>query len=383
MKVLYYSTLPFTDCDFPLIREFQNQRVRCKYMVSLPCTKLSGALFKINKQKNKSAILNCKEYAEFKAYKDYLDLSDVFIVNRTKRGIHPLNIILYIRLIFFILRFNPDVIHVTHPLWGPELLLYLFAHKMVLTVHDPFLHSGEGDKTEHRARKLAFLLCKKLVLLNDKQKDEFISKYRIDNKKIFINKLGIYDCLRVSLNKKKSLCQDCNYILMFGRISPYKGIDILCEAMQIVKKQCPNVRCLIVGSGKMYFDFSLYYNDKNIKLINRYIPTDELVGLIEGSLFTVCPYKDATQSGVVYSSFALHKPVVASNVGALGDAVKNGVTGLLVQPNTPIDLAKAIIKMIKMPSMVSSMEKNIKDFYEKGNNSWTSITNKYISIYNA
>lgn len=383
MKVLYYSTLAFTDCDFPLIREFQNQGVQCKYMVSLPCTKLSGALFKINKQKRTSTILNGKEYAEFNAYKNYLDLSDVFIVNRTKKGIHPLNILLYIKLIFFILRFNPDVIHVTHPLWGPELLLYLFASKMTLTVHDPFLHSGEGDKTEHRARKLAFLLCKKLVLLNDKQKDEFISKYRINKNKIFVNSLGIYDCLRVSLKNKKILFQEHNYILMFGRISPYKGIDVLCEAMQIVQKQCPNINCLIVGSGKMYFDFSPYCNNKNIKLINRYIPTEELVEMIKGSIFTVCPYKDATQSGVIYSSFALYKPVVASNVGALGDAVKNGVTGLLIQPNNPIDLANAIIKMIKKPSMVSLMEKNIQDFYENGNNSWKSITNKYIKIYNA
>ena len=397
MKILYYSTLPFTDCDFPLIREYQKRGVECKYMLSLLCTKLSGGLFKINEQILESNIIEGKRYKEFEPYKEYIDLSDIYVFNRIKRGLHPCTILLYIKLVFFIWKFKPDVIHITHPLWGAEILLYIFASKIVLTVHDPFLHSGEENSTEQKARRIAFSLCKKLILLNNKQKENFISKYKIKKEKVFVNSLGVYDCLNIMIRENDwgssekfrgnlQVIQDSpnyKYILMFGRISPYKGIHVLCKAMQIVGERYPDIRCIIAGSGKIYFDFSPYENEKNINLINKYIQTDELVHLIKGSLFTVCPYKDATQSGVIFSSFALNKPVVASNVGALGDSVKEGITGLLVQPNDPRQLAEAIIKMINSPSLISSMEKNIKYIYGKGEGSWTSIASKYISIYNA
>ena len=380
MKVLYYSTLSFTDCDFPLIREYQRQGIKCKYMLSLLSTKLSGALFKISKQIPQSDIIEGKKYHEFEPYRNYLNLSDLHVINRTKRGLHPLNILLYLKLIIFIIRFKPDVIHITHPLWGPELLLYIFASKIALTVHDPFVHSGEGDKTEHRARNIAFHLCRKLILLNDKQKDMFIKHYQLQKKRVYVNSLGIYDSMRVveSNTEKQPYSK---YILLFGRISPYKGIDVLCEAMRLVHEKLPDIHCVIAGGGKMYFDYSPYENLPYIHLLNHFIDTPELGELIKGSLFTVCPYKDATQSGVVYSSLAYNKPIIASNVGALGDAVIDGKTGILVKPNDTKELAEAIVKLAGQEDLLSKMSAEISEVFVDGKQSWNVIANKYIAIY--
>lgn len=380
MKVLYYSSLAFTDCDFPLIKKYQENGVECRYVLNLVPTKLTGGLFRLNRQPDKSAIISASQYPEFDAYKDYINLDQVYFVNRRKAGLHPLNILLYFKLILFILRFRPDVIHCTSTLWGAEWLLYIFAYKMVLTVHDPFEHSGEGDYASRKSRDTAFKRFRKLILLNDKQKDEFISHYGIPSKKVYVNSLGVYDCLRVT-ESNTDIAPNEKYVLFFGRISPYKGIDVLCEAMKKVHEVLPELHCVIAGGGKMYFDYTPYKSLSYMHLMNRFIDTPELGELIKGSIFTICPYKDATQSGVVFSSLAYNKPIIASNVGALSDAVIDGKTGILVEPNDSDALANAIISLAREPKLLQSISETIDDIFKIGSCSWDAISNKYIEIY--
>lgn len=79
---------------------------------------------------------------------------------------------------------------------------------------------------------------------------------------------------------------------------------------------------VIAGGGQIYFDFKPYENLNYIKLINEYIPISSLSGLLQNALFAVCPYKDATQSGVVQMAFSANVPLIVTNVGDLPNAVK-------------------------------------------------------------
>lgn len=378
MKIVYYSGIAFTDCDFPLIKEYQKEN-ETYYFIPLLYNRLSGSLIDIKKQIKQSGIFSSKVYEEFKKYSNYFDLSKVFIVNRSNKGMSIATFLLYIKLVFKLIKINPDVVHITHPLWGPEILLYVFYYKMVLTVHDPFLHAGETGGTKELQRKIAFKLVRKLLLLNTTQKEDFIKQYHLNRKKIGISKLSEYESLRFSEEKKIDV--NTPYVLFFGRISPYKGIEYLCESMKIVHKEIPNLHCIIAGNGKMYFDYSSYKNESYITFINRYITTSELVFLLHNSLFSICPYTDATQSGVVFSSFAFKKPVIASDVGALNKAIINGKTGLLIEPRNSVQLSEAIIKLVKNEKMVNEMSKNIEKLYFEGGNSWESIKNDNIKFY--
>ena len=151
--------------------------------------------------------------------------------------------------------------------------------------------------------------------------------------------------------------------------------------MKKVHQNYPDARCVIAGKGDLYFDYSPYERCEYITLINRFVDTAELVGLIENSLFSVCPYKDATQSGVVASSFAFSKPVIATKVGGLGESVIDGMTGLLVPPNNVDALATAIMRMLSDPSLVYQLSENIKNKFGQGEVSWPAIADKYIKIY--
>ena len=113
-----------------------------------------------------------------------------------------------------------------------------------------------------------------------------------------------------------------------------------------------------------------------------FIELNELADLIRGALFTVCPYTDATQSGVVYSSFALNTPVIATNVGGLSEMIDDGKTGIIVPPKDVDVLANAIQSYLDNPVFLQQMSENIAESARLGKGSWNVIAKEYVEIYN-
>jgi len=170
-------------------------------------------------------------------------------------------------------------------------------------------------------------------------------------------------------------------ILFFGRISAYKGIEYLIEAFRIVKKNYPNLKLIIAGSGKLYFESNLADNDSSVKVINRYITNEELASLISQTRIIVCPYTDATQSGVAMTAFAFNKPVIATDTGGFPDIIIPGKTGFLVPVRDAENLANAIIKILQNPFLEKELSEKIRNFMQTSEFSWASITQKMQSIY--
>lgn len=190
--------------------------------------------------------------------------------------------------------------------------------------------------------------------------------------------MGEFDYLREIKQIPSNVAS--KYILFFGYISPYKGLEYLCEAMNEVHKQYPDVKLVIAGGGKIYFNWQPFQNKDYIILRNHFIDLPELSGLLHDCEFSVCPYKDATQSGVVQTAFSMNVPMVVTNVGALPEVVKNGQNGLVVPPCNSKALAEAIKDLLAKPQLVSSMRDNIKNVWQK-QMTWEPIAQKYIKCY--
>lgn len=140
-------------------------------------------------------------------------------------------------------------------------------------------------------------------------------------------------------------------LLFFGFVRPYKGLNVLLEALSAVHVQMP-VHLLVVGeiwgsSEEYRAQIQRLGISDHVTLINEYVPDEHLAHYFRAADVVVLPYVSATQSGVVQLAFGYGLPVIASRVGGLPEVVRDGETGLLVPPGDPDALAAAIVRFFR------------------------------------
>ena len=158
-----------------------------------------------------------------------------------------------------------------------------------------------------------------------------------------------------------------DYVLLFGRIKPYKGIDILINAAKIVNRKINdddddnNSRLLVLIAGKgdpSYFENLLTKEEyQYIHIYNKFIPNYQISDLFNKARFVVLPYVDASQSGVIPLAYTFSKPVIVSNVGSLAEYVDHGKTGFIFEAGNSSQLADYIIQLLKDKSKCLEMGK--------------------------
>ncbi len=290
------------------------------------------------------------------------------------------NFLLSYQLAQYIKKEKYDVIHFNGTS-GFLIFLHHFLRKLprVNTVHDPIPHSGEASWFSNALYKLLFRYKIEFILHSKNLAEEFIKKYKVERKNvhsIYYGALEIY-----KLFGEKQIAEAQNVILFFGRISPYKGIEYLIEASKIVRNTIPDLKVVIVGNGEYYFNVQNSIHEGTIEIVNRYITNGELSEFIQRASLVVCPYTDATQSGVVMTAYAFDKPVVASNVGGLSEIIEHDVTGKLVPPKDAEALAKAILDLLHNPDKLMHMSENIHQKCSADELSWHHIAAKTLDVY--
>jgi D-inositol-3-phosphate glycosyltransferase len=145
---------------------------------------------------------------------------------------------------------------------------------------------------------------------------------------------------------------DAPTLLFFGYIKPYKGLDLLLEAMPSILREIPAAK--LVVAGEVYGDDSVYTGliarhglGKSVLWHGRFIANDETAGYFRAADLAVLPYRSATQSGVTKAAFAFDLPVVATDVGGLGEVIHSGVNGYLTTPGDPAALAAAVVRYFR------------------------------------
>ncbi len=132
-------------------------------------------------------------------------------------------------------------------------------------------------------------------------------------------------------------------VLLAGRLSRYKGTDVMLQAWKQVSVKHPNARLVIVGTGLESASIHTQQETlSNVQFVNRYVTNRELAEYFAQSHLVVMPYLDATQSGIQATAIAFEKPVVASRVGAIPEMLDEGESGLLVPPGDADALAAVI-----------------------------------------
>lgn len=177
------------------------------------------------------------------------------------------------------------------------------------------------------------------VSLFDKFKPRVFSPHPIyDN---FGNELE-----KLSAIKVLNLDPGYKYILFFGFIRDYKGLDILLNAMAEPSIRQLKIKLLVAGEfytdSKPYFDIIEKQGIENTVIMsNDFVPDSEVNKYFSACDLVVQPYKSATQSGVTQIAYHFNKPMVITNVGGLGEFVPDGEVGYVVEPDSK-SIANAI-----------------------------------------
>jgi len=131
-------------------------------------------------------------------------------------------------------------------------------------------------------------------------------------------------------------------LLFFGLVRPYKGLDVLARAMELLKGE--DVFLTVAGEWWMrHPGLRRALRDcGNVEVVDRYIPFTETGDYFQRADAVVLPYRAVTGSGVVPLAYRYGKPVVATRVGGLPEVVEDGVSGRLVDPGDPEALAAAL-----------------------------------------
>ena len=144
--------------------------------------------------------------------------------------------------------------------------------------------------------------------------------------------------------------EGCPVLLFCGFVRPYKGLDVLLEALPLVLAE-HRVHLMVVGE---FWQGTAEYEAQigrlgiasQVTLINEYVADEVLAGYVRRANVVVLPYRSATQSAVVQMAFGVGTPVITTDVGGLAEAVVDGVTGLVVGAEDVVALAEAIKRYV-------------------------------------
>lgn len=382
MKIAYLGKIQLSDVDLSYLHEAQKKSdITC--IMEITPRFCHGPAFNLDKVANRTGIFKATDvYPEFSKYGGFIDLDKFYILNISGKLWQLKAFWANFLLLLFLVRKGFDVIHVVWPLNIYEFVLYLLRRKMILTVHDPFPHTGLDTFIVRFRRKMAFRLVPKFILLNKAQVGQFSDFYKIGKNRIFVSKLSEYTYLHTVTPDFSTVPPEQHYILFIGKISRYKGLDYLLPAMEKVHAKYSGVKLVVAGGGKYHFDISKYLSADYIDIRNRFIPDSEMVALMSKAQFVVCPYTDATQSGVIMSAFAFRVPVLATCVGGLPEMVGNGRLGVLVKEKSVDALADGICELLGNDGMLCKLHDNIESAYSgNGELSWMTIANGLRDVY--
>lgn len=175
--------------------------------------------------------------------------------------------------------------------------------------------------------------------------------------------------------KEIGLGEDSNYLLFFGFIRAYKGLDLLLKAFADKRLRALNLKLIIAGE---YYEDAAPYNQliKELGLENwviqhnEFIPNSKVYQYFSASDMVVQTYHTATQSGVTQIAYHFNKPMLVTNVGGLAETVPNGKVGYVTEKNEK-EIADAILDFY-INNREQAMSNNAQEF--KKQFSWEKIT---------
>lgn len=276
-----------------------------------------------------------------------------------QRSVHSLNPFNWRKTGKAIAQQKPDIVIVAFwlPLMAPSLgsiarFIGKNDHtKIIGLVHNLFPHEkrpGDAALTRYFVRQChAFITLSKEVEADIKT---------LTNKPVVVSPHPVYDSFGDAVDKaaaRQHLQWDAHqkYLLFFGFIRHYKGLDLLLQALADERiKAIPDLQLAVAGEfyedEKKYIDLIAQLGlQSRVRLYSDFIPNDEVKYFFSAADLVIQPYRTATQSGISQMAYHFEKPMLVTDVGGLPEIVPDGKAGYVAAPE-PTAIADGILRFL-------------------------------------
>lgn len=241
------------------------------------------------------------------------------------------------------------------PFMGPTLgtvarLVRGNGHTRVVAITDNVIphekRPGDGPLTRYFLSACdGFVTMSRSVLSN-------LQQLGFGNKPALYRPHPLYDNFGIAKPKAEALAAlslpaQFQYVLFFGFIRAYKGLDILLEAMADPRVTALPVKLII--AGEFYEDAAPYealikkhHLESRLVRATDFIPNEQVANYFSAADMVIQPYKNATQSGVSQVAYHFGRPMLVTDVGGLAELIPHGVVGYVVPP-TASAIADALV----------------------------------------
>ena len=272
----------------------------------------------------------------------------------------------YVRLMRYAMNAKPKIFHI---LWNNKLeyfdrtLLMLYykacGKKLVLTAHN--VNQARRDSKDSLLNRLTlriqYQLADHIFVHTQKMKSDLLQDFGIRERSVTVIPFGINNSLPdtditpTQAKRRLGIEDDEKALLFLGRLRPYKALECLLEAFQLLASSDRSYKLIVASEPKKG---SEAYSDEIRRMIDRkidpgqivikmqFIPDEEMEIYLKAADVLVLPYKEIFQSGVLFLGYSFGLPVVATDVGSFREEIVEGRTGFLCKPADPVDLARTL-----------------------------------------
>ena len=266
-------------------------------------------------------------------------------------SVNPFN---WIRIVKKINKENPDYVIIRYwlPFLAPCLgtIAYFLNNKIKILAITDNIYPHEKRIGDSFLTKYFLNSCDAFITLSSSVLNDLSCFIDTKLKKFLPH--PIYDIFGTKISKKEarnslSLNLDDRYLLFFGFVRDYKGLDLILRAISDSRVRSLGVKLIIAGefynNKKKYIDLINELNIKDYVIINdNFISNEDVKYYFCAADMITQTYHSATQSGVTQIAYSLERPMLVTNVGGLAEIVPDRKVGYVTSKN-PINIADAII----------------------------------------
>jgi len=294
-------------------------------------------------------------------------------------------------ILWFALKsFKPDAIHFQ---WAPLPVMDRFFIPLfrkiaptILTVHDSSPFNNNPSSKLQAIGSIEIFNKFDHLIVHTKSAVKTLADHGINKSKLSIVQHGFLDS-GTDNSAPKSDSSPIMDFLLFGQIKPYKGVDIIINALSDMPADM-RAKCHvnIVGSPKMDMQplFDLAENlgvESSITWDLRFIKDNEIGELFSNADAMILPYRDIDASGVLMQLIPVGRPIIAARIGLFAEILEDGKHGYLIDQNDAKGLANSMVLLINDRKLSTQMGKNVANL-QNTIPSWQEIGKATCEIYN-